>query len=122
MKPLGILCLLAILGLAGCDISESEQVVSGRPVLSIQVKTDLASVRNSDTLRVELQNQSTSKTFEVASDYRGLRQVGEYLVSVKPGETRTMEWIVVASPGLSGWLDLSWGSYGQSRRIDFQTR
>lgn len=97
-------------------------IYDDRPSLSIRIRNDLASLRNGDTLRTDLTNRSESEAIQVASNYWGLRQVGEYLVSVKPGETRTMEWIVVASPGHSGWLDLSWGSYGQSRRIDFQTR
>jgi hypothetical protein len=104
------------------SITLNLHVYDDRPSLSIRIRNDLTSVRNGDTLRVDLTNRSASEVLNIASDYRGLRLLGDYLVSMKPGETKTMEWIVVASSGLSGWLDLSWGSYGQSKHIVFQTR
>lgn len=97
-------------------------VYDDRPSLSIRIRNDLTSLRNGDTLRAELRNQSASDAIQVASNYSGLRLVGEYLVTVKPGENKAMEWIVLAASGQRGWLDLSWGSHGQSRRFEFQTR
>jgi hypothetical protein len=108
-----------------CSETESSvnlHVYDDRPQLSISIRNDTASIRSGDTLKIDLKNESTAQSIQAASDYFGLRNLGEYLITLKPGDHQTMKWLVVASPGGFGWVDLSWGTFGQSRRIQFLTR
>ena len=98
------------------------RVYDDRPFLSIRMRNDTTSIRSGDTLQIDLKNESPKDTLLVGSDYAGLRMLGDYLVTLPPGAKGTMKWIVVSSSGQSDWVDLSWGKYGQTRRIEFQTR
>lgn len=96
-------------------------IVDDRPVLASRLRNDTAKIEQGDTIAVEVDNQSHTDSIEVASDYVGLRMVGDYVLNLKPGQTGELRWVVLAAPSQPIWIDLAWGLYGQSRRFAFTT-
>lgn len=94
-------------------------IVDDRPVLASRLRNDTATIKQGDTIAIEVDNQSNTDSIEVGSDYVGLRMVGDYVLNLKPGRSEELRWIVLAAPGQSIWIDLAWGLYGQSRRFAF---
>jgi len=94
-------------------------IVDDRPVLASRLRNDTAKIGQGDTIAIEVDNRSSTDPIEVASDYVGLRMVGDYVLNLKPGQTGELRWVVLAAPGQSIWIDLAWGLYGQSRRFAF---
>lgn len=99
----------------------SLHIYDDRPPLSLRLLTDSIRIKTGDTIRTAVTNHSLKDSILVASDYSGMRIIGDYVTNLGPGQSATLHWLVLASAGQSIWLDLGWGIYGQSRRFEFQT-
>jgi len=78
-------------------------------------------VRKGDTVEIpfRLGDEFAGAGTTVFSDHSGLRIVGDYMVPLEPGQAGVLRWVVLASAGQPAWVDLGWGSLGESQRFTF---
>lgn len=78
-------------------------------------------VSRGDTLVVEAHNPLAAP-LEVWSDHQGLRTLDAYFATLASGETVRFRWVVTATSGAEGWVELGWGEWEQSSRFRFLVR
>lgn len=99
------------------------RLVDDRPSLAPAVTgwDGIRQVSRGDTLVVEAHNPLAAP-LEVWSDHQGLRTLGAYFTTLAPGGTVGFRWVVTATSGAEGWVELGWGEWGQTRRFRFLVR
>jgi hypothetical protein len=98
------------------------RLVDDRPSLTFATGWDgIRQVSRGDTLVVEARNP-LAEPLEVWTDHQGLRTLDAYFATLAPGGTIRFRWVVTASAGAEGWIDVGWGEWGQAPRFRFQVR
>jgi len=101
------------------DLASRLKIIDDRPALTMRLVNDSSRIKTGDTIAIDLTNDSPKDSILVASDYSGMRMVGDYVANLRPGQSARLRWLVLAPSGQSFWLDLGWGTYGQSQRFNF---
>lgn len=98
------------------------RLVDDRPAQAFATGWDgIRQVARGDSLVVEVHNPLTVP-LEVWTDHQGLRTLDAYFTALAPGETTRFRWVVTASAGAEGWIEVGWGEWWQSQRFRFQVR
>lgn len=78
-------------------------------------------VHKGDTVEIafRLGSEVAGAGTTVFSEHAGLRIVGDYFVPLEPGQSGVLRWVVLATEGQPAWVDLQWGSLGETHRFSF---
>lgn len=94
------------------------RLVDDRPSHIVSGWDGIRHVARGDTLVVEVHNP-LAVPLEVWTDHQGLRTLDAYFTALAPGETTRFRWMVTASAGAEGWIEVGWGEWRQSSRFPF---